>query len=427
MEAKARKPDRLGILVSGGPAPGINGVIEAATTEAIRNHLEVVGIYDGFKCLAQGEAGHTQVLTAGGVEGIRFRGGSILRTSRENPTTDEGRMRNVVRTLMGLQVRNLVTIGGDDTASSAVRTCQCAEGGINVAHVPKTIDNDLPLPGNVPTFGFQTARDVGGQLVRNLVEDARSARRWYVVVAMGRTAGHLALGMGSVGGAPLTIIPEEFARGGVSLELLCDTIEGAVVKGKALGRDHGVVVVAEGLGDLLKDELKSHPFVVVSYDKARHLRLAEVPLALILKRMLQERAKNRGEEMTWVDVTIGYEVRCADPVPSDLVYVRQLGWGAVRYLLDAGDGQWPRPGAMISVRDGRLEPIAFADILDTQTGKTAVRKVDITSDFYRCLRSSMVRLEPEDLLDERRLAELAGVARLEPIEFRAKYAGVVGL
>jgi 6-phosphofructokinase 1 len=96
--------------------------------------------------------------------------------------------------------------------------------------VPKTIDNDLPLPPHVPTFGFQTARQLGVELVRNLMEDARSTQRWYVVVAMGRKAGHLALGIGKAAGATLTLVAEEWPSPHVSFVTICDVVEGAIIK-----------------------------------------------------------------------------------------------------------------------------------------------------------------------------------------------------
>lgn len=418
---------RMGILVGGGPAPGINGVIGAATIEALNQGLEVVGILDGFKWLAKGDTSHTIPLTQSAVEEARFRGGSILHTSRENPTKDPAKMENVLKSLGEMRLGYLTTIGGDDTAFSASRTSEAASGSIRVAHVPKTIDNDLPLPGNMPTFGFQTARHFGGELVENLMKDARTTRRWYLVIAMGRSAGHLALGMGVCGGAALTIIPEEAPRETFTVDRICVTIEGCMVKSKAMQeRDYGVAVVAEGVGEFMKEELASHPLVEVQHDEHGHLRLAEVPLGLILKRRLQERAAERGEKTTFVDVTVGYELRCADPIPADFQYTSQLGWGAVRYLLGIGEDSWGDTGAMISIQDGEVVPIPFSDILDPQTGKTAVRRVNVHSDQYRFARSLMCRVEKADLEDPEVLAQLAATAGVTPDGFQSRYGDVLG-
>ena len=336
-------------------------------------------------------------------------------------------MESVVQTLKALGLDYLVTIGGDDTAFSASKTAEYAKGAIRVAHVPKTIDNDLPLPNNAPTFGYNTARAVGEHLVSNLMRDARTTRRWYLVVAMGRTAGHLALGMGLTGGAPLTLIPEELHGRNVTLDAICDMIEGAVFKSKMMGRDYGVAVVAEGVGDLVKEELAQNPLAVVEHDEHGHLRLAEVPLGLIFKRLLQDRAKERGEKITIVDVTIGYELRCADPVPFDVEYTTQLGWGAVRYLLSMGEETWTDEGAMMSVQSGEIVPIPFSDILNADTGKTTVRRVNVNSDVYRNARSFMLRLERADFEDPTKLEALAKAARLSVEDFKTKYGQVVGL
>src|SRR5262249_61835601 len=106
---------------------------------------------------------------------------------------------------------------------------------------------DLPLPGSTPTFGFETARQIGVMIVRNLAEDARTTSRWYLIVSMGRAAGHLALGIGKAAAATLTIIPEEFRGRPVTLAELCDILLGAIIKRMSKHSYYGVVVLAEGL------------------------------------------------------------------------------------------------------------------------------------------------------------------------------------
>lgn len=417
------KGKKIGILVGGGPAPGINGVIGSATIEALNNGLEVIGIYDGFKWLSQGDSSHIKKLTRADVIKTRFEGGSILNTSRENPTKSEEKMNNVVSSLGNLGIEYLVTIGGDDTAFSASQTYKFAQGKIRVAHVPKTIDNDLPLPAGIPTFGYETARQSGAELVANLLEDARTTHRWYIVVAMGRTAGHLALGMGLAGGATITIVPEEFKKTPTVNDICC-IIEGAMFKARVWGQDYGVVVIAEGVGDLLKDELKDNPLAVIEYDEHGHFRMAEVPLCLIIKRTLNLRFKERGEKTQFIDNTIGYELRCSKPVSFDIEYTHKLGCGAVRYLLGMiGSGY--RTGALISVQSEKIVPIPFDEILNPETGKTTVRKLDIGSDLYMAARSMMIRLEKEDFENEEVLSEIAKAAKMTVNEFRKKYSNLV--
>ena len=125
--------DTLAILVGGGPAPGINGVIASAAIEAINSGLRVVGIYDGYRHLAKGDASHTVELRSDGVARIYTSGGSILRTSRTNPAKDDATLGNCVRALTSIGVRYLIAIGGDDTTYGATRIAEMAQGRIAVA------------------------------------------------------------------------------------------------------------------------------------------------------------------------------------------------------------------------------------------------------------------------------------------------------
>ena len=226
---------KLAILVGGGPAPGINSVIGAATIRGRLENVEVLGIRDGFHWIMQGNIDHVVPLTIHEVSRIHFRGGSQLGIARANPTVDPALLENTIQSLLRLGVSQLITIGGDDTAFSAMRLAQSAQGRLRVVHVPKTIDNDLELPAYVDTFGYQTARHVGVQIVQNLMVDAKTTSRWYFVVAMGRKAGHLALGIGKAAGATLTLIPEEFGAT-VRLRRIVDTLVGAIIKRLSDGR-----------------------------------------------------------------------------------------------------------------------------------------------------------------------------------------------
>ena len=412
---------KLGILVGGGPAPGINGVIGAATIEAINNGLDVIGIYDGFKWLCKGDASHVTPLRIQDVSRIHFQGGSILRTARDNPAKGPELMENTVKVLKELGLDYLVTIGGDDTAFSASNTAKSMGDALRVAHVPKTIDNDLPLPGNMPTFGFQTARHVGVGLVHNLMEDARTTSRWYLAVAMGRKAGHLALGIGKAAGATLSIIAEEFSEEVLTLDQVCNLIEGAIIKRRAMGYADGVALIAEGIAERLDpEELKNIPGVEVEYDDHGHLELREIPLARILKRQVEERFARRNDKITLVGVDLGYELRCAPPIPFDGEYVRDLGWGAVSYLMgDDYDGS-----ALVCLDGGRLKHLHFEELLDPETKRTKVRMVDIDSESYKVAREYMIRIDPEDMADPQQVEKLAQAAGMTLDDFRRKFADV---
>ena len=418
---------RLGILVGGGPAPGINSVISAVTIEAQNSNLEVIGIYDGFAGLIEGNTIDVCRLTIPDVSNIHFQGGSILRTSRANPTRSKEHLQSVVHGLKQLGINYLVTIGGDDTAFSASEVSRVASGAIRGAHVPKTIDNDLPLPANMPTFGYETARHVGTGLVLNLMEDSRTTNRWYFVVAMGRSAGHLALGMGKAAGATLTIIPEEFPSDRITVGQVCDVLEGAILKRRVMGRERGLAIIAEGIAEMLDpQELADLPGVVVNYDQHGHIRLDEIPLDTILKREIQNRFKERGEALGIVERTIGYELRSASPIPFDVDYTRTLGHGAVRVLLSASADDTGADDGLVCLEDGQVKVVPFDDLRDPITQRTRVRRVDIHSESYHVARDYMIRLEREDLADPDMKRRLAMAAKMEPDEFERRFARVVG-
>jgi 6-phosphofructokinase 1 len=406
--------NRLGILVGGGPAPGINAVISAAAIAALNQGFEVVGIRDGFKRLVRRDPAGLSALTIDDVSRVHLLGGSILGTSRENPTKSAAATQAVVDMLRESGVTHLVTIGGDDTALSSRHISEHSGGAIRSVHVPKTIDNDLPLPPHVPTFGFQTARHVGVELVRNLMEDARSTRRWYIVVAMGRKAGHLALGIGKAAGATLTVVAEEYTSQYVPFATICDVVEGAIVKRRAMGRHFGVAVLAEGLIDKL-DPAELVELEDVERDEHGHVRFAEVDLARKVKAEVQGRLSERGLRVTITNKNVGYELRCADPIPFDAEYCRDLGSGAVRFLLDGGSG------AMITVQGGRLVPIPFEDLVEPASGKTKVRLVNIDSEGFRVARAYMIRLEAEDFAHAAWVDRLADAAHLTPGAFRQRF------
>ncbi len=425
------RKEKIGILVGGGPAPGINGVISALTLEARSRAHKVIGIYDGFQWLMKGETAHVKELDHDEVSRIHFQGGSILNTSRANPTKKTEDLDRVVASLDALDIGSLATIGGDDTMFAASQVAKRAAGRIRVCHVPKTIDNDLPLPGEIPTFGFETARQLGFELVRNLMEDSRTTGRWYFVVVMGRTAGHLALGIGKATGATVTIIPEEFA-GPVHLETVCDILEGAILKRQALwNRADGVAVIAEGLLErVAAEELSKIEGVRITRDSYGHLRLAELDLAYILKTLVERRFASRGAAITIVHKNIGYEVRSASPVAFDCEYVRALGYGAVEFLLDPRTETKKLGGALVCLVDGKHQYLDFAQLLDPVTGKSRVRVVDVAKPSYRIAREYMIRLEEEDLVDGDKLRLLAQAASSRgksctPEEFRTRFQHLV--
>ena len=405
---------KLAILVGGGPAPGINSVISAATIRSVLEGVEVLGVRDGFEWLMHGNVEHVAPLTIDEVSRIHFRGGSHIGISRANPTQDPQHLENAVISLLRLNVSMLITIGGDDTAFSAMKLEEKAGGRIRVVHVPKTIDNDLDLPAYVDTFGFQTARHIGVDIVKNLMVDARTTSRWYFVTAMGRKAGHLALGIGKAAGATLTLIPEEFPSQRVRLKAIVDTLVGAIVKRQSYGRRDGVAILAEGLV-LSIDPADLAQLEDIERDAHGHVRIAEVNIGDILKGLVQARLKKLGLKATVVPKNIGYELRCADPIPLDMEYTRDLGYCAAKYLLSGGNA------VMVSMQGGHFVPVPFAEMLDAQTGRARVRMVDVRSTRYAIARRYMLRLRRDDFEDPHELAKFAATCGLSLQEFRDEF------
>lgn len=418
--------NRLGILVGGGPAPGINSALSAAVIEAIKAGVEVIGIYDGYEHLIQGRTEMIRPLAISDVSRLHFQGGSIIRTSRANPMRNAADLQRTVETLRKLGVSYLITIGGEDTASAAAQVYRHSGGVIRVAHIPKTIDNDLPLPENAPTFGFETARHLGTQWVLNLMEESRTTNRWCLTVVMGRKAGHLALGIGKAAGATVTIIPEEFSASQISLEDLCLVVEGAILKRRSLGQDYGLAVVAEGVAAKMDpDQLAKSPGVEVGYDEYGNIRLEKIPLASILEREIVRHFAAREDSLSIVAVTLGYELRCAAPIPFDIDYTRTLGYGAVRFLLDDDPNERARSGGLVCLEDGRLRMLPFDDIQDPESGRIPTRMVDVNSDHYLVAREYMVRLNRRDLENESSLSSLAEAAKMEVGAFVERFRPIL--
>ena len=411
-------PKKLAILVGGGPAPGINSVIGASTIRAAVEGVDVIGIKDGFKWIMQGDITHFRELNIQNVSRIHFRGGSYIGISRANPTKDPKHLENTVTSLLRLNVDKLITIGGDDTAFSALKVNEMASGRIKVVHVPKTIDNDLDLPHGIPTFGFQTARHIGVEVVKNLMVDAQTTSRWYFVISMGRKAGHLALGIGKATGATLTLIPEEFANKQIKFSHIVDILVGAIIKRLSYGKPDGVAIIAEGLVEHL-DPADFESLVEVERDAHDNIRIAEINFGEILKTKVQDRLREFGLKATLVAKNIGYELRCADPIPFDMEYTRDLGFSAAQFILDGGSG------AMGSIQNGNFVPMYFKDIIDPKTLKTKVRMVDPASESFYIARRYMLRLNQADFDDPHELAKLAATAGISIDSFIKKFGYLI--
>jgi ATP-dependent phosphofructokinase / diphosphate-dependent phosphofructokinase len=402
---------RIGVIVGGGPAPGTNGVISAVAIEAIKVGCVPIGFNDGFEWLAQRYTDEQHELTIDEVSRIHLDGGVLLGSSRRDVTRDPESLENTLAALTKLKIDALVCIGGDDMVRSAVAIERGSS--VKVVQVPKSIDNDLWLPLPLATLGYETARHAGVGIVKSLMEDARTTGRWYLGVTMGRPTGHLTLGIGKAASATCTIIPEEFSEGVISLSDIADIVEGSIVKRRAMGKPHGVVLLSEALVERFSPrevaELQD-----VDRDAQGNIRVTEIDLGRKVKNEVQMRLEQRGIKVTIVDKTIGYELRCAPPIPFDAEYARDLGYAAVEYVLKGGSG------ALVTIQGGEFTPIPFADALDA-SGKGRRRAVDVTTESYRVARQYMVRLGQRDFVDSAWVAALAKAAGLGEAAFRERF------
>jgi 6-phosphofructokinase 1 len=233
---------------------------------------------------------------------------------------------------------------------------------------------------------------------------------------MGRNAGHLALGIGKAAGATITLIPEEFKGKHVSVKKVADILAGAIIKRLHMGKDHGVAILAEGISEKFDVEELSH-YESLEKDETGRIRLSEIQLGRVLKNFVKKTLDAMGINITIVDKNIGYELRAADPIPYDIEYTRNLGYGAMKFLLNGGTG------SMIVFDEGRLRPISFVEMVDPSTGGMKISLVDVNAETYEVGRKYMIRLEGEDF-EPKNAATLAKTAGMSVREFMSRFSYV---
>ncbi|HYX09648.1 MAG TPA: 6-phosphofructokinase [Bacteroidales bacterium] len=364
--------DAIAILCAGGPAPGINTVISSVTKIFINNGFSVIGINGGFKSLIADEPDY-EYLDFDYADRIYSRGGSALKMSRYKPKDDEFKTEFFEKN----NVKLLVTIGGDDTASTANRLSKyLVEKKLNVSniHVPKTIDNDLPLPEGTPTFGYHSAKEEGVRLATTIYEDARTSGNWFVVSAMGREAGHLAFGIGTACHYPMIIIPEMFNKTKITFDKITNLVISSMVKRRIMGIDYGVVVISEGVFHFMNDEEIIATNINFTYDDHGHPELGNVSKSHIFNMLVQQKLKTLRIKVKSRPNEIGYELRCCRPIAYDLAYATVLGLGVYTLFKDG------QTGCMVtSDRKGEVAPLFLKDVED-ENGTVKPRLVNINSD-----------------------------------------------
>ena len=365
--------DSIIILTGGGPAPGMNTVVGSLTKAFISGGYRVLGLHGGYSGLFSKNPKYEE-LDFFKADTIFNRGGSYLMMSRFKPTDKDFEENFNLDLFQKNNIKLLVTVGGDDTASTANRIAKFLENKkypIHNIHVPKTIDNDLPLPQNAPTFGFNSAKDEGAHIARTAYEDARTSGNWLLISAMGRSAGHLALGIGEATHCPMTIIPEMFNNTKITIDKIIKLTISAIVKRSILGIPYGTVVVAEGVfHDLDPEDLKGTG-VNMTYDEHGHPELGKISKAVLFNDILEKEFKKVGMKVKTRPIEIGYDVRCQDPIAFDLTYCSELAMGAYE-LFKKGE-----TGCMVYVdSEGTAHPLYLHDLQNAE-GKIPPRRVNI--------------------------------------------------
>ena len=282
----------IAILCGGGPAPGINTVVATVTKVFLKAGFRVLGIHEGYKGLLK-ENPEIEELTVEKADRMFTRGGSLIRMSRFKPRDSDFNTELFVR--YGIEL--LVTVGGDDTASTANRLTKfLATHHIQVRniHVPKTIDNDLPLPEGVPTFGFMSAKEMGIHIGKIIKAEAATTQNWYVLMSMGREAGHLAFEIGKGIQSAMIVIPEMFEKTEITVDKVVRLVISAMVKRRLLGQKSGVAVISEGIFHFLKDEDIAASGIVFEYDAHGHPELSDISKAHILNKIIRNRLRQLG-------------------------------------------------------------------------------------------------------------------------------------
>jgi ATP-dependent phosphofructokinase / diphosphate-dependent phosphofructokinase len=381
--------EAVAILCAGGPAPGINTVISSVTKIFNKNGYNVIGINGGYKSLFSEEPAF-EYLDFDYADQIYSRGGSALKMSRYKPKDEEFKVDFFKKN----NVKLLVTIGGDDTASTANRLAKfLAKEKMDVKniHVPKTIDNDLPLPEGTPTFGYHSAKEEGVRISSTIYEDARTSGNWFVVSAMGREAGHLAFGIGTACHYPMIIIPEMFNKTKITFDKITRMVVSSMVKRRLMGIDYGAAMISEGVFHFMSDEEIIATGINFTYDEHGHPELGNVSKSHIFNMLTQQHLKTLRITVKSRPEEIGYELRCCRPIAYDLSYATRLGLG-VYILFERGE-----TGCMATIdRGGNISPLYLKDVED-ENGKVKPRLVNIDSESVQMIfRSNLHYITKED-------------------------------
>ncbi len=391
------KQKRVGMLFSGGPAPGGNAVISAAALAFLNDGWEVIGFYKGYEYLEKfnrdkprqfREDVHFKRLGYEDVTKIRQLGGVVIKTARANPSKIgkhemknvhdlvnpkySRKLYNVLDALEFMGIQALISIGGDDTLKTAFYLNLL---GLPVVHVPKTIDNDYY---GIPwTFGYFTAIEHARQAIKVFNAEAQTTDAWWILELMGRKTGWYTLGAGISGEAVRMIGPEELGEH-VDMNDLAREIIDLVIEREKYGKRYGVILISEGLVDRLSPEQLPQ-----KVDEHGNIKFSEALLGYRIAKLVGELYREKtGRKLRVKSETVGYTTRCAEPSAFDILLGSQLGAGAFRFISEG------RGGNMVSVGDNlEIKAVPFEDLIDPTTFKTRLRYVPIDGDFFKLAKS----------------------------------------
>jgi 6-phosphofructokinase 1 len=386
--------EAIAILCGGGPAPGINTVISSIARVFLKSNYKVIGVHDGYRGLFTNNP-KLEDIDFYFADRIHKVGGSALQMSRYKPMDSEFN----TKFFTDNNIKLLVTIGGDDTASTANRISKyLTENDVKIQniHVPKTIDNDLPLPEGISTFGYQSAKEEGVKIATTVYEDSRTSGNWFIISAMGREAGHLAFGIGSAVHFPMIIIPEMFNKTKITINKIIRLIISSIIKRKISGIQYGAVIISEGVFHFMDNNEIESTGINFTYDDHGHPELGIVSKAHIFNLLLSQELKRLGIKVKSRPVELGYELRCVQPVAFDLVYCGLLGMG-VKRLFDSG-----YTACMVTADNvGNIAPLFLKDVQNEQ-GKIRPRLVNIDSERANLVfEDGLQYLNPGDYTDAR--------------------------
>lgn len=420
-------PSILSILVCDGPAPGINDVIAAATIRALDLGWTVYGFQDGFRHLASGNINEIREnvieLTRELVQPIMRTGGSFLRTDRYDPTSNQDIINEVLKILIeDFHTKYLLIIcGNSKIACTHLITKGVDPDEIQVIVVPKTIDNDIMLPEKQDCFGFNSAHLLGAQVVSNLINESKSYPKWFIIETMGRHTGHIALSIANATGAELSIIPEDFTQGKqLELSEICDICEGAIIKRYAEGFSNGVIIIAEGILDLLTNHalqtLLKGGFI--QYNENHQIAYDDTDLARAIAHELQNRIRKIELDLNITPKQIGYEMRSCTPNDVDAVYGQRLGHGAIEGFLGY------HSNCIVEWDGENVSYVSFRDISDPKSGQIMYRHVNVHSQNYLISKHFMWNIKEEDINNQAVVSKLSQILKMKPEDFIKKFGNV---